>query len=334
MSFDIDKLIRRMYSRPGAPMAIIGPPGIGKTAQVIQAAKKLGYPYKVFIASTCEETDIAGLPALLDGKTTTITPEWGIEFGKTPGVLILDEFNRARPEVLNAMLTLIQDRTFPNGKDKLHPHTIIIALMNEAEMVGAEELCPAMNNRFGWIIMKEPPVREHLRWFKTGNSNYDTVEQRQKAESKGIDRPAADPISLEDWMEWVQAADENAADLKELYEKAYGQDLSFASEDQFNGQRRNSTPRSVTNLLYFSEDAAHVAKYAQYFLDDRNAAIFRTAFAKMQKSAPNMAMRSGRETTPSGDSSDRLQNAIDLSADLERQSLLSKVIGGTDDDDI
>lgn len=42
-----------------------------------------------------------------------IRPEWerGI---KKPVSLILDELNRARPEVLNQLLTLVQDRPFPN----------------------------------------------------------------------------------------------------------------------------------------------------------------------------------------------------------------------------
>ena len=327
---NIRKLVRRMYSRPGARIAIIGPPGMGKTAQVIQAAKELGYPYKIFIASTCEETDIAGIPALVDGKTVYCTPDWGKEFGKRPGVLILDEFNRGRPEVLNAMLTLVQDGVFPSG-DKLHPHTIIIALMNEASMVGAEELCPAMNNRFGWFVMKQPSVQDHVRWFKTGFSEFNTVAERDKATLE-INRPEAEPISMEDWIQWVHSSDENAADLKELYETAYGQELKFAEDDQFVSQRLNCTARSVTNLFYFAGDANHVAKYAQYFLDDRNANIFRTAFQRMKKSAPNMALKSGRAMTSSGDDADRLQNANALSSEIDKMSILSKVIGGNDEE--
>ena len=42
-----------------------------------------------------------------------IRPDW--ERGdEKPKVLVLDEFNRARPEVLNQLLTLVQDRPFPH----------------------------------------------------------------------------------------------------------------------------------------------------------------------------------------------------------------------------
>lgn len=53
-----------------------------------------------------------------------IRPEWNFSAEK-PGVRVLDELNRGRPEVLNQMLTLIQEREVvprPAGKSAVLIH--------------------------------------------------------------------------------------------------------------------------------------------------------------------------------------------------------------------
>ena len=329
----IRQLIRRMYSRPSVPMAIIGPPGMGKTAQVKAAAEEIGYECFIFIASTCDETDIAGVPILVDGVTTTATPHWAKKAGEKPCVLCFDELNRGRPEVLNAILTLLQDRILPNGY-KLHPCTIMIALMNDAAMVGAEELCPAMNNRFGWIEMTQPSEDDFFRWLSTGSSDFATVAEREAAAEKGkYGTPEFQPVTMEEWLKFYQEADENCADLKELCRRAKATEMQFASNDQFTQQRRTCTPRSVTNLLYFSGDVQHVGTYAKYFLDDRNANIFKTALKRMKDSASNVAMRSDREKLPTGDDQGRRENAINVDNAVQaKTSFLSRALGDDDDD--
>lgn len=309
----IRQLVRRMYTRPSCPMAIVGPPGSGKTAQAVEAGKELGYPVRIFIASTCDETDIAGMPVYQNNSTVVITPEWGLDFQRQPGLLILDEFNCARTEVLNAMLTLIQDRTFPNGRDRLHPETIILALMNDASMVGNEELSPAMNNRFGWIDMGQPLVKDHIRWFTTGS-----LEETNKKQ-KGYGRPKTKPVTLEAWREWLWESEENGADLKELYKEAHNCGLCFASDDLFQTSRRVCTPRTVEKLMYFSGTADVVSKYADYFLDEKNASIFKTAFHKQKHAAPNVGLNSRRGKTDAIDPEDRLQNASEVDRKIKQQ---------------
>lgn len=328
----IRQLIRRQYSRPSVPMAIIGPPGMGKTAQVKAAAAEIGYECFIFIASTCDETDIAGLPILVDGVTTTATPHWAKTCGEKPCVLCFDELNRGRPEVLNAILTVLQDRVLPNGY-KLHPHTIMIALMNDAAMVGAEELCPAMNNRFGWIEMTQPSEDEFFRWLNTGSSDFETVAERKAMEKTTYGTPEFKPITMEEWLEFYHASDENCADLKELGRRAKATELKFAAtNEQFTQQRRICTARSLTNLFYFAGDAQHAGAYAKYFLDDRNANIIKTALKRMKDSASNVAMRSDREKLPTGTDQDRLENAMNVDAAVQaKTSFLSRALGDDED---
>lgn len=336
----IRQIVRQMYRRPSCPMAIIGPPGSGKTHQAKEAGEELGIPTQVFLASTCDETDIAGMPVYKDGMTQTITPDWGKKFGEQPGLLIFDEFNCARAETLNALLTLISDRTFPNGKDMLHPETIILALMNDATMVGNEELSPAMNNRFGWITMEQPSVSMHLRWFKTGFTDYETIADRDKSgavlasvhKANGGNKPKAKPITIEKWREWLWEKDENGADLKDLYDRAVECELQFASDDMYMTERRVCTARSVEKLLYFAGDSAHVARYADWFLDDANAQKFKTAYTKQKNAAPNIGMGKGRDTYPSSDSPERLKSAETVNNKINAKCGLKKLFGSDIDE--
>lgn len=334
MAVSIRNVIRRCYSRPSVPMAFVGDPGYGKTAQVQEAGWELGYDVITIIGSTREETDIAGIPALVNGRSTTITPDWGLALQEKPGLLLLDEFNRARPEVLNAMLTLVQSRTFPNGRDKLHDHTIIIAVMNDPEMVDAEHLCPAMNNRFGWVDLGVPSMQDSLCWLLTGSTEYESVAAKKEAEANGnakvVGPPSAPPMTKEEWRKAFWASDDAFEDVKELLKRVCNTEGRFAEGKVFSEQRNTFTMRSLENLLYFGVDAAHVSQYARFFLDQRNANVFKTAFSKMKRSAPNVAMKQGRETVGSTDDSERLQNAADVHRKVVQQRL-SQLANDEDD---
>jgi MoxR-like ATPase len=117
-----------------------GVAGLGKTDLV----KQLGdveidgkYPTVVHIPSAQieEAGDILGLPEKsADGKTTEYLPPawWPSEerFGTAPVVLLIDDFNRADPRILNALMQVIQDKKSISAK--LAPNTSIILTGNEA----------------------------------------------------------------------------------------------------------------------------------------------------------------------------------------------------------
>lgn len=71
------------------PTLIWGLPGVGKTAAITSAAKALGLPCEVVIASLREPSDFAGLPIIVDGEVRLVAPAWARRLSERPGVLFL-----------------------------------------------------------------------------------------------------------------------------------------------------------------------------------------------------------------------------------------------------
>src|SRR5208283_4384076 len=71
-----------------------GPPGIGKTAVVAQAAQNVKKELSTFALPTCESVDLRGLPNIINGAT-----KWASPLPKDGvGVLLLDELSSAAPD--------------------------------------------------------------------------------------------------------------------------------------------------------------------------------------------------------------------------------------------
>ena len=108
----------------GTPVCIWGKHGIGKTEMVIQFAKKNNWPYVYCAPAQFEEMgDLHGIPEIFDpspddpnsGDEYTVyrPPAWlrdaidNIDKSK-PGILILDDFNRAGKRILQGCMQLLQ----------------------------------------------------------------------------------------------------------------------------------------------------------------------------------------------------------------------------------
>ena len=97
------------------PLMFWGPPGIGKTARVAQAATDANAHLEVLVGSQCDPTDIAGLPVQLPGGGVRLAPPaWAVRIraaldAGTPAWLLLDELASAPPSVRAAMLR-VQER--------------------------------------------------------------------------------------------------------------------------------------------------------------------------------------------------------------------------------
>src|ERR1700678_857351 len=93
-----------------------GPPGIGKTASVGQAAKSAGKNLITFALPTCESVDLRGLPHVENGAT-----RWASPLPRDgSGVLLLDELSSAAPDVQVAAHHLVHaepgsDMSLPEG---------------------------------------------------------------------------------------------------------------------------------------------------------------------------------------------------------------------------
>lgn len=101
------QLLRRGLS--GVPICIWGSHGIGKTQLVREFAKANQWKIVSLAPAQFEEMgDLIGMPQIEGGRTVLRKPAWVPEdFG--PGILLLDDFNRADDRILKGLMPLLQD---------------------------------------------------------------------------------------------------------------------------------------------------------------------------------------------------------------------------------
>lgn len=124
------------------PVMLVGAPGVGKTEVIREMAKQMGYRLITLIGSQMDPTDIAGLPqgrsiTLDDGNvveaTVNLATQWQISILKYKKVILfLDEFSNTSSAVRASMLTVLQNREFPNG-EVMPEETIVIGAMNPTD---------------------------------------------------------------------------------------------------------------------------------------------------------------------------------------------------------
>jgi MoxR-like ATPase len=124
---------------------IWGPPGIGKSSVVRQAAGALGLRLVDLRATLLDPVDLRGLPAVSKGRTVWCPPDFLPTAGD--GVLFLDELAQAAPAVQVALLQLTLDRRL--GEYELPAGWTVVAASNRAEdRAGTHRLVSPLLNRF------------------------------------------------------------------------------------------------------------------------------------------------------------------------------------------
>lgn len=132
-----------------------GSHGIGKSSVVRQAAQTLEIGFVDFRCAQLESSDLRGLPDRGEDKRTHYLPPAELPDSGS-GILFLDEFNRASPDVLNAAFQLVLDRRI--GSYRLPDGWSIVCagnLTNGAYQVS--ELDPALLDRFCHIQLSSGP---------------------------------------------------------------------------------------------------------------------------------------------------------------------------------
>lgn len=99
------------------------PTGAGKTWSVKLLAEELGLKKVTLLLATMMPEDVGGLPRIIDGHTHWALPEW-ME-GDEPLLLFMDEFDKARPETMASVLTLLAERRL---RDVALPEGSVIVL--------------------------------------------------------------------------------------------------------------------------------------------------------------------------------------------------------------
>jgi len=142
------------FVQPVTPF-IWGKPGIGKSQAVKQLAKEYGIMFIDLRLSQLESADIRGIPVpdMENGISKWLPPEFlpfkGMKrWEGTSGILLLDEFNRARPDVLQAAFQLVLDRQV--GMHEIMDSWFIVAAGNlgDQDRTDVVEMDSALKNRF------------------------------------------------------------------------------------------------------------------------------------------------------------------------------------------
>lgn len=152
---------------PEQNILLIGRHGIGKSEILTHYYERLGMRVvTLFLGQMADPGDLIGLPREEEGRTVFLPPYWFPQDDE-PIVLFLDELNRARPEMLQAVMDLCLNRTLASRS--LPAGSRLIAAINEGDDYQLTELDPALLSRFNtyrfaptaadWLAYAE---REHL----------------------------------------------------------------------------------------------------------------------------------------------------------------------------
>lgn len=120
-------------NRPKTPICIWGEHGIGKTQTVESFAEEHGYKFKYIAPAQFEEMgDLLGMPKILPDETNAIDstifipPDW-VPKEEGPGILLIDDVNRADDRILRGIMQLLQNYELVSWKLPTNWHIVLTA---------------------------------------------------------------------------------------------------------------------------------------------------------------------------------------------------------------
>jgi len=122
-----------------------GPTSSGKSSVVKDLGKKLKMPVVDFRLSQIDAGELLGMPYEKDERMEYAAPAWWPKEGEKI-ILFLDELNRARNDIINAVFQLALDKAA--GMRKLPEGCMVISACNPPGEYSVNELDPAMLSRF------------------------------------------------------------------------------------------------------------------------------------------------------------------------------------------
>jgi len=148
------------------PLMLWGPPGVGKSDLVVQAAAAFGWPLIDLRLSQLEPSDLRGMPFREAGEAWVrwAPPAFLPDAARDGpcGVLFLDEVNAALPNVAAAAYQLVLDRRV--GDYCLPPGWAVLAAGNRLRDGGVTYPLPApLANRLMHLEV-EPDLDDWLAW--------------------------------------------------------------------------------------------------------------------------------------------------------------------------
>src|SRR5262245_24450137 len=139
------ELLEILDNTPGTQnVLLVGRHGIGKSEILTAYYTRRGLKVvALFLGQMSDPGDLIGLPARDDaaGHTAFMPPYWWPLDGR-PVALFLDELNRARPEILQAVHDLALNRTLAGRR--LPEGSFVLSAVNAGEEYQVNDLDPAL----------------------------------------------------------------------------------------------------------------------------------------------------------------------------------------------
>jgi len=151
---EVKEILEKVYSngdlRKSVVPLFIGNPGLGKTVMIDAFAREKGVTLVELITSQMSPFEISGIAMPdKDSKKMTYFNFDKLENLKDGDILFFDELLNGNPIVLNACLTILEQRRFISGKPL--PNIMIVAAANPQ---GMSPLTPQIKERFIWYDVK------------------------------------------------------------------------------------------------------------------------------------------------------------------------------------
>ncbi len=149
--------------RKKSPICIWGKHGIGKTQLVESIAKELSYKFAYIAPAQFEEMgDLVGMPRIDEsGYTHFAAPDW-VPQEEGPGILLIDDVNRADDRILRGIMQLLQNYELISWKLPKGWQIVLTANPDGGDY-SVTPMDDAMLTRMMHITM-EFDVKEWARW--------------------------------------------------------------------------------------------------------------------------------------------------------------------------
>ena len=144
------------------PLCIWGRHGIGKTEIIESLAKEQGMAFAYIAPAQFEEMgDLIGMPMIEQGQTVFQAPKW-VPTEEGPGILLIDDINRADDRILRGLMQLLQYHELTSWKLP-HNWQIICTANPDGGDYSVTTLDNAMLTRMMHVSL-EFDVKEWAKW--------------------------------------------------------------------------------------------------------------------------------------------------------------------------